>query len=182
MAKKLILSLFIFIGLSFAANCSLDAFIKSCNECSFDANGKMDENCRKDVEGEGTSCLAFTYPMMSLKHQLGSCPQIDECVERLKSCKNLATTGSDAKDCSSQSMKNCFVMGDKCVEAADKVCSGGKTEEEAGFDDSEAGGPGFNPIEEVPPEDSEETITDFMCGGLFVLFMPFIFLRKLDRI
>lgn len=146
-SRVLIIALFgllLLSGISFsaAAACASKPFIDACNACTFDANGKMNEECWKSYESSGQTCLLTSYPGMSFKYQFGDgCKQLDECVARLSACKEAMKSGSDAKDCNNPAMIACFTKADNCALAANLVCSEGKTEEEAGFDDEEAGGP-----------------------------------------
>jgi len=176
-SKILLISLLVLATVvSAMPTCGLNAYDASCNECSFDATGKMDKNCRVGHENNGKGCLGIAYPMMSIKYGLGSCAQMDVCVDRLKACKSQVSTGSDLRDCKTPSMDSCFVMGDTCGAAANKVCAEGMTEEEAGFNSPEAGGPGFKPASDGEHEGISA------CGGpamvmLFVLFGA-LFLSK----
>lgn len=175
----LVIALLLLAGLSHAeATCALDSFQKACDSCSFDANGKMDQECWKQYESEGTTCLGISYPMMSAKYTFGSCPQMDECVQRLSACKEMHKSGSDLVDCKNPEMLYCFLKGDNCAQAANAVCTEGKTEEEAGFDNESAGGPikDPEPLLEEPgiPAGPERNIADLFCGPLFLL--PFLVL------
>ncbi|MFH2101413.1 MAG: hypothetical protein ABII71_04995, partial [Candidatus Micrarchaeota archaeon] len=158
--------------------CAYEALTKYCNNCPFYAIGKIDEKCFKGYESQGTTCLATTYPGMSLSYTFGNCPQMDECVQRLSSCKEAHKSGSDARDCNNQEMIECFRMGDRCADAANDVCSGGKTEGEAGFDNASAGGdePPPAPPPEQPPQYppkpvGEAPMWDFLCDIWFILPM-----------
>jgi hypothetical protein len=158
---------------SFAGSCALDSFTKSCNDCSFDESGKMDKECYGAIQEVGTGCLATTYPMMSLKYALGSCPHMDECVSRLSTCKELFKTGSDARDCNNAEMIECFKTADRCAEASNGVCVEGKTEKDAGFNNVSAGGTvPDKPINETKPpskQEREAPLWDFVCGEAFIL-------------
>ncbi len=180
----LICSLFL-STLSFSANCAVEAFTKACSNCPFDAMGKIDEKCFKGYENQGTTCLAKNYPGMSVAYTFGSCPQMDECVSRLSACKETHKSGSDARDCNNQQMIECFRTGDRCAEAAAQVCTGGKTEEEAGFDDPSVGGdappepPPVEPPPTTPPEPSGgPSWVDMFCGPLLILLSLLAFLRQ----
>ncbi len=171
-------------AISFAGTCAIDAFTKSCNECPFDESGKMDKECYEAIQDAGTTCLATTYPMMSMKYAIGSCPQMDECVSRLSTCKELFKTGSDARDCNDIAMIECFKTADRCAEASNRVCSEGKTEDEAGFNNVSAGGTiPDKPVEEEnrPPRPGESPLWDFVCGDAFMfvgLLMIVIFVKN----
>ncbi|HID45610.1 MAG TPA: hypothetical protein EYP34_07645 [Chromatiaceae bacterium] len=190
MLPRIMVFLLLSAALSAAGGtCAYESFTKACSNCPFDANGKMDEKCFKGYESSGTTCLAKTYPGMSLSYTFGSCPQMDECVERLSACKEARKSGSDAVDCNNAEMIECFRMGDRCADAADEVCTGGKTEEEAGFDDPSVGGDA-PPEPEEPPEEPPPTVppttpppsepsggpawVDIFCGPLFILAPLFV--------
>lgn len=158
---------------SAAAACASEPFAKACSACTFDANGKMNQACWKSYESEGQTCLATSYPMMALKYQFSGCEQLDTCVQRLSACKEVWKSGSDAVDCKSVGMINCFKTADICAERANAVCADGKTEQEAGFNNESAGGtvkdnPGKN--ESAGPEGnaipiSEGSLIDLICYG-----------------
>ena len=144
----------------------------------------MDKACWEEIQGEGKTCLAATYPSMSLRYAFGSCHQMDICVSRLSLCKEGAKSGSDAKDCNSQAMINCFIVADKCAEAANQVCTGGKTEEEAGFnnitteENKTKNGSGEIEKNETGITD-DERVEGFICSGLLFLMFAMLFLKKL---
>lgn len=175
----MIVALLFLAGFSHAkATCAFDSFMKACDSCTFDANGKMDQQCWKQYEGEGTTCLGLSYPMMSVKYSMGFCPQMDECVQRLSACKERYKSGSDAADCNNLDMIQCFDIGDNCAQAANAVCADGKTEDEAGFNNESAGGPIKDPEPEpilaptgeapIPPG-PERDIADLFCGPGYLL-------------
>lgn len=179
---KAVIILLMIIGIS-AAGCALESFTKACNECSFDANGKMDKTCWEAIQKQGETCLATTYPSMSLKYAFGSCDQMDICASRLSACKEATKSGSDARDCNSQAMINCFIIADKCAEAANQVCSEGKTEEEAGFNNItiEENTTLENETDEKNETEitDEEEVEDFICSGMLFLMLGMLFLKKL---
>jgi hypothetical protein len=164
-----------------AASCASGPFIKACSACTFDASGKMNQACWKSYESEGQTCLATSYPMMALKYELSGCEQLDTCVQRLSACKEAHKSGSDAVDCKSAGMINCFTVADTCAERASEVCADGKTEEEAGFNNESAGGP----IKDRPEENeslgpgnnvvplSEGSLIDLICYGPPALLLLF---------
>jgi hypothetical protein len=128
----------------------------------------MDKACWKSYEDDGKSALALAYPIMSGKYAFGSCPQMDTCISRLSACKAAATSGSDLKDCSSTAVNNCFMMGDVCIEAANKVCAEGKTEDEAGFNNISAGG--TKTSKQTEEKVGPRPILDFLdCYPFFIL-------------
>jgi hypothetical protein len=97
----------------------------------------MDEKCWQEVQDGAKVDLALAYPTMSFKHQWGGgCPQLDQCISALQTCKSLYTSGNDQTDCYHNRLTHCFRAADACAEAADKVCSEGKSEEEAGLKDA----------------------------------------------
>ncbi len=185
-----LLFIFVIAGVAnAAATCASGPFIKACNACTFDANGKMNEACWKSYESEGQTCLATSYPAMALKYQFSGCKQLDTCISRLSSCKEAQKSGSDAKDCNNPSMINCFKIADNCAEAASKVCADGETEEEAGFNNESAGGPikeiknttnttknttnTTKTVDEYEPATLDDVV-DFICGGpAFVMLLAF---------
>ena len=164
-----------------AAACASEPFLKACSACTFDANGKMNEGCWKSYESEGQTCLATSYPMMALKYQFSGCEQLDTCVQRLSACKEAWKSGSDAVDCKSVGMIDCFKRGDICAERANAVCADGKTEEEVGFNNESAGGTIKDRPEEnetVGPEDNavpihEGSLIDLICYGPPALLLLF---------
>jgi hypothetical protein len=149
-------------GLSFAATCSYDAFIQSCAQCPFDAYGKMNETCSDSFQTDAKTCLGKEYPIMSGKYLFGQCPQIDECVSKLTACKDANRPGSNKDECSNQGSKNCFVMADQCAVAANKICSEGKTEEEAGWNQV---GTGINSTEQPTQNITPQNITQPSGNG-----------------
>lgn len=166
-------------GISMAAEpCASKPFKDACNACTFDANGKMNEQCWKGYEDSGKTCLAVAYPGMTFAYQFGSgCKQLDECVSRLTACKEAMKSGSDKTDCNNPAMHYCFTMADNCALAANKVCSEGKTEEEAGFDDEEAGGPKKNDTKgektdaEIEMEMEDDPFIQAFCGEPAAIMM-----------
>jgi hypothetical protein len=128
--------LVLFAGISSASTVSVDSFTKSCNTCSFDSSGKMDKACWEEIQDGAKVDLAVAYPGMSFKYQWGGgCKPLDQCIAALQSCNSLQTSGSDRTDCSQGNVIVCFKMADACAEAANKICSEGKDEDESGLND-----------------------------------------------
>ena len=126
----------LFAGVSAAASVSYDSYIKSCNECGFDANGKMDKGCWEAIQGDATAGLGIAYPVMSFKYTFGGgCAPLDQCAAALSACKQARTSGNDARDCGQNLLAYCFRQADACAEAANKICAEGKSEEESGIKD-----------------------------------------------
>lgn len=172
-----------------AAACASGPFLKACSACTFDANGKMNEACWKSYESEGQTCLATSYPMMALKYQFSGCEQLDTCVQRLSACKEAWKSGSDAVDCKSAGMINCFIVGDTCAERASAICADGKTENETGFNNESAGGT----IKDTPEENVTEpplsepgiikggSLWELICfgpGAMAILLFGLLIVRK----
>ena len=145
----MLLSVLFLSGLAFATTCAYDSFVQSCAKCSFDSNGKMDEACSDSYQTSAKTCLGTDYPIMSAKYMMGSCPQIDECVSKLTACKEANRQGSNKEECSNLGSKNCFVRADLCAEAANKICSEGKTEEEAGWNNLDNATAPEQPIQNI---------------------------------
>lgn len=178
-----ILAIAALVGFSAAAaTCASGPFQQSCSACTFDAQGKMNPGCWKTYENEGKTCLATSYPGMAFAYQFGDgCPQLDTCVSRLSACKEAAKSGSDARDCNSAAMLNCYRMGDACAAAASKVCSDGKSEDEAGFNEQDAGGT-KPPKNEMNDDDAQIgwQLDEAFCPPepAFLLFLLLAVLRR----
>jgi len=125
-----------FAGIASAATVSVDSYKKSCSSCSFDSSGKMDGECWQGIQDGAQLDLAIAYPGMSYQYQWGNgCTPLDQCVAALQSCKALHTSGNDETDCTTNRLMNCFASADACAEAANQICSEGKSEEESGIKD-----------------------------------------------
>ena len=179
---------FLFLSGIASAGCSYDSFNAACNDCTFDAYGKMNEECWQGYQSSGTTCLGKQYPMMSAKYMIGDCPQVDECASKLTACKDANDPGTNLKECKNLATLNCFTKADACVEAANEICAQGKTEEEAGWDNVFTNQPLAN--ETVPdttqnitqnsttsPELSDGetayTLWDFVCPSLDMVILLF---------
>lgn len=126
----------LFAGVCSASTVSIDSFKKSCNTCTFDAQGKMDKKCWEDIQESAKTSLGLAYPAMSFQYTLGGgCEALDKCISALQSCKAMYTTGNDKTDCTQGDLITCFKQADACADAANKVCTEGKSEEEAGLKD-----------------------------------------------
>jgi hypothetical protein len=124
------------MGVVSAATVSIDSYSKSCTQCTFDANGKMDQKCWQEIQDGAKTDLALAYPSMSFQYQFGGgCAPLDQCVAALQTCKSLHTSGNDQTDCYHNRLTHCFRSADKCAEAANKICAEGKSEEESGIKD-----------------------------------------------
>ncbi|NYZ60887.1 hypothetical protein H0O01_04295, partial [Candidatus Micrarchaeota archaeon] len=44
------------VGLSFAG-CAAAAYAKTCNSCTFDQYGKVDQSCSSGYKSSGTTCM-----------------------------------------------------------------------------------------------------------------------------
>lgn len=115
--------LLILIPFSSAATCAEKSYTSSCAKCGFEASGKMDEACFQGYQARGTACLAAAYPAASFAYQMGSCPAIQTCIDRLQECKAIYTNGNDKNDCELGSIDHCFERGDACVAAAAADCN-----------------------------------------------------------
>lgn len=138
------LAILFFAGTSNALTThAYDAYDNACKECTFDANGRMDRTCQAKHQAASIAGLTAAYPITNTKYLFGQCPQVDECTKRLESCKAAVGTGSELEDCiMNPAIAQCFRTADACMHAANEVCANGKTEEEAGMNDTSAGGKG----------------------------------------
>jgi hypothetical protein len=112
------------ISLSSAATCAEKSYSISCQKCTFDSNGKMDQTCYSGYQESGKLCLFAAYPLESIAYTNGECPAIDTCVDRLQTCKAFYASGNDSLDCESGQIDHCFTKADACVAAAVKNCTG----------------------------------------------------------
>jgi len=192
-AKDILLIGMVFLSLSgiASAGCTYDSFNAACNDCTFDAYGKMDQSCWQGYQSSGTTCLGKQYPIMSAKYMIGDCPQVDECAAKLTACKDANDPGSNLKECKNLATLNCFIMGDECVAVANEICANGKTEDEAGWDNVFTPQPldnqtGLNETQNVTPNVTDEqpmtnrdafnTIKDFLCPWDFIILFGVIVL------
>ena len=119
----LVFALFgLLVGSSFAATCAAEAYAKSCAQCSFDANGKMDRSCSDGFKQSGISCTSTSYPIMSGKYAAGQCPQVDACASELSSCVAQYSSGDDRADCQEGSLAVCYAAADECTKKAAIAC------------------------------------------------------------
>ncbi len=68
------------------------------------------------------SCLFAAYPLESISYQMGDCPAVDVCKERLEVCKAIYSSGNDETDCGFETIDHCFYNADRCVDIAVKNC------------------------------------------------------------
>ncbi|MCX6777478.1 MAG: hypothetical protein NT157_01175 [Candidatus Micrarchaeota archaeon] len=122
MKLQFVICLLFLAGVLYAADCSSVAYKKACGQCSFDANGKMDEACFKAKQAEGLTCTTASYPIASAKYAKGECPAIDDCASELQSCQAQYASGSDKADCEEGSIAVCFAASDECVAKAANTC------------------------------------------------------------
>jgi hypothetical protein len=111
------------VSIASAATCAEKSYADSCAKCGFDASGKMDPSCYQGYQTRGTACLFAAYPATATMYQMGSCPAVQICIDRLQECKALYTSGNDQYDCQMGSLDQCFERGDTCIEAAAQDCN-----------------------------------------------------------
>jgi len=121
----IVLGLLLIIGLV-SAGCAEDAYLKACKNCPFDEHGKMDKNCYDSYQQGGLSCIAATYPIATAKHSAGQCPQIDKCVDQLRTCMAAFNEFTDKENCEGGA-PGCFIDADHCIANAAFEC-GEKTD------------------------------------------------------
>jgi len=92
--------------------CGTQAFTNYCSQCTFDANGMIDESCQKGHENKGIVCMTITYPAMAAMNKLGTCPAVGTCAAALKACVAVRCPRTDMQDCVSATCKSCFGEGD----------------------------------------------------------------------
>ena len=109
-------------GIAYAMDCATSAYVTSCNRCSFNASGAMNETCYNSYQEYGKRCIAEKRPLLASAYSHGQCPQVDACSQELKSCKNAASTGNDQQDCLNPLVGTCFTDADACVAKADRDC------------------------------------------------------------
>jgi hypothetical protein len=104
------------------AGCAQDAYNKACASCSFDSQGKMDQQCYQGYQASGTACVSTTYPTAAAEYAAGKCPGIDTCASALQACKAQTASGNDSEDCNDGVMAQCFHEADSCVTKAAANC------------------------------------------------------------
>jgi len=104
-----------------SAGCAQDAYIKACEHCHFDENGKMDKSCYDSYQQGGVSCIATNFPIATAKHAAGQCPQIDRCTEQLKACVAEFNDYTDKEKCNGLTFA-CFRDADHCIASASLEC------------------------------------------------------------
>ncbi len=118
----LFLAVLVLSNAAFSSTCASRAYGKSCDKCSFDKNGKMNPGCFEGEQNAGVSCLFMSYPVESISYQMGNCPAVDTCKERLETCKLIYSSGNDKTDCEVETLYPCFRSADACVDYAVKNC------------------------------------------------------------
>jgi hypothetical protein len=123
--KPFLLSIGILVLLSGAvfAGCASEAYSKTCNSCSFDANGKVDRSCSDGYKNGGTACVSTSYPLMAAKYSEGKCPQLESCADELRSCTAQYNSGDDKADCAEGSAAVCYAAADLCTKSAAAKCN-----------------------------------------------------------
>ena len=102
--------------------CSTDSFDSICSTCSF-TKGRVDPTCKDAKEESAKTCLATSYPVMSVKYGLGMCDALDKCVEKLRSCNNILCAGNDESDCNTAACRTCYLAADRCAKMAARDCA-----------------------------------------------------------
>jgi hypothetical protein len=120
---RIFVFLVILAAFASAATCASKAYSTSCDKCSFDSSGKMDQKCYEGRQGSGVSCLFAAYPIESIQYQMGSCPAVDICKDRLETCKAIYSDYNDKTDCDAGNIYHCFQSADYCVDYAVKHCN-----------------------------------------------------------
>jgi len=126
MAKTFIIALvfgiIILSSVTFASTCAAKAYQNSCSACPFDANGKMNQSCYEGYQSSGVSCFGTSHPIAMTQFTQGKCPQVQECVDELNTCKTQYSSGNDSADCQEGSVAICFAATDSCVDQASSEC------------------------------------------------------------
>lgn len=118
-----VIALLLFSGAAFAGmTCSADAYRNSCAQCTFDANGKIDQKCYQEKKSAGIGCVSTSHAIASAAYAQGKCPGIDTCASQLQACQAQAGTGNDKADCAEGSVSVCFAAADNCVDSAAREC------------------------------------------------------------
>jgi hypothetical protein len=124
--KLLLLIGILACGVTYAATqCSLESYVKACQNCPVDSYGKMNQTCYEKYQEEGKTCIALNHPILASKYKEGKCPQIDTCTSELETCKSGVSTGNDTADCKNFLVEACFKESDQCVAKAVEDCGGG---------------------------------------------------------
>lgn len=110
------------LGLTMAADCSASAYRNACASCSFDANGKIDQQCMGGQKAAGITCTTTSYPIASAKYAKGECSAIDACASELSSCTTQYSSGNDKTDCVEGSVSICYSAADQCIQQAAVKC------------------------------------------------------------
>jgi hypothetical protein len=110
-------------GIAYALDCATNAYVKSCDDCGFNASGAMYPACYTFYQEWGKKCIAEKRPLLASAYNNGQCPQVDACSQELQSCKSAASTGNDKQDCLNPLVGTCFTAADACVAKADAQCN-----------------------------------------------------------
>jgi hypothetical protein len=149
MNMRIFVSLIILASFVSAAACASKSYSAACNKCDFDSDGKLDKACYEGYQSSGVSCLFAAYPLESISYQMGNCPAVDVCKDRLETCKALYSSDNDKKDCSTGDLDHCFTNADRCVDYAVKHCD-----------------------EEPPGAVADLAPPPAWCDNIFFLFIP----------
>jgi hypothetical protein len=112
-------------GIAYAMDCATSAYVDSCNKCTFNASGTMNQVCYDYWQSYGKRCIAEKRPMLASAYSNGKCPEVDACAQELKSCKSAVSTGNDQQDCLNPLVGTCFTDADACVAKAENTCDAG---------------------------------------------------------
>lgn len=104
------------------AGCAAVGYQNACNFCSFNSQGKIEQQCYESYKTAGTTCTGAQYPITSAKYANGKCPQVDGCISELDSCTTQYRTGNDEEDCKEGSLAVCFAAADECMKQAAVTC------------------------------------------------------------
>lgn len=107
-----------------SAGCGSEAYARACSSCSFDANGKMETSCYNGIKTSAISCYTTAYPVTYANYTQGKCPEVDDCISELESCKAQYTSGNDREDCREGSVGVCFASADACMSRTAAKCEG----------------------------------------------------------
>lgn len=118
--KATVMVLFL-AGFAFAG-CSENAYRSACSSCSFDANGRIDQQCMSAQKSGGIACVSSSYPLMAAEYAQGKCPQVDQCASDLQACLSQVGSGNDRADCAEGSATTCYATSDICVRQAAAKC------------------------------------------------------------
>jgi len=106
------------------AGCGSEAYAGACSSCSFDASGSMESSCSSGIQTSAVSCYMQRYPVTYANYTQGKCPEVDNCISELQSCKAQYQTGNDRADCQEGSVSVCFAAADSCMASVAQKCEG----------------------------------------------------------